>query len=186
MSMKETLEVINRMEADGIIGRYAIGGAIAALNYLELGSTEDLDIFVSFDEAVGKFRSGLITLTPILNYLAAKGYREFQKEGILIAGWPVQFLPVADDLEAEGLAEAEEIDMDTPRGKVQTRILRPEHLIANALKVGRAKDILRIAQFLEERAIALPTLVELIQRHSLQKEWKTFCLRAGIIDPLGL
>ena len=35
MGMKQTLEVINRMEADGIIGRYAIAGAVAAHNYVE-------------------------------------------------------------------------------------------------------------------------------------------------------
>jgi hypothetical protein len=27
MGMKQTLDVINRMEADGVIGRYAIAGA---------------------------------------------------------------------------------------------------------------------------------------------------------------
>jgi hypothetical protein len=35
MGMKQTLDVINRMEADGIIGRYAIAGAVAAYNYIE-------------------------------------------------------------------------------------------------------------------------------------------------------
>ena len=30
VGMKQTLDVINRMEADGIIGRYAIAGAVAA------------------------------------------------------------------------------------------------------------------------------------------------------------
>jgi hypothetical protein len=29
MGMKQTLDVINRMEADGIIGRYAIAGEVA-------------------------------------------------------------------------------------------------------------------------------------------------------------
>jgi hypothetical protein len=44
MGMKQTLDVINRMEADGIIGRYAIAGAVAAYNYIEPSLTEDLDI----------------------------------------------------------------------------------------------------------------------------------------------
>jgi len=34
MGMKQTLDVINRMEVDGIIGRYAIAGAVAAYNYV--------------------------------------------------------------------------------------------------------------------------------------------------------
>ena len=52
MGMKQTLDVINRMEADGIIGRYAIAGAVAAYNYIEPTVTEDLDILVSFDQPV--------------------------------------------------------------------------------------------------------------------------------------
>ena len=36
------------MEADGVIGRYAIAGAVAAYNYIEPTLTEDLDILVSF------------------------------------------------------------------------------------------------------------------------------------------
>jgi hypothetical protein len=48
MGMKQTLEVINRMEADGIVGRYAISGAVAAYNYVEPAVTADLDILISF------------------------------------------------------------------------------------------------------------------------------------------
>ena len=33
--MRETLEVINQMQADGIIGPYAIGGAVGATYFLE-------------------------------------------------------------------------------------------------------------------------------------------------------
>lgn len=71
MGMKQTLDVINRMEADGIIGRYAIAGAVAAYNYVEPTVTEDLDILVSFDQPSGA-RSGLVTLGPILSWLKAK------------------------------------------------------------------------------------------------------------------
>jgi hypothetical protein len=47
MGVKQTL-VINTMEADGVIGRYAISGAVAAYNYIEPTVTDDLDILVSF------------------------------------------------------------------------------------------------------------------------------------------
>jgi hypothetical protein len=43
MGMKQTLDIINRMEADGIVDRYAIGGAVAAYNYVEPAVTEDLE-----------------------------------------------------------------------------------------------------------------------------------------------
>lgn len=49
MGMKQTLDVINRMEADGIIGRYAIAGPVAAYNYVETALTDDLDILIAFE-----------------------------------------------------------------------------------------------------------------------------------------
>jgi hypothetical protein len=50
MGIKRTLEAINAMEADGVIGRYAIAGAVAAYNYIEPTLTEDLGILISFNE----------------------------------------------------------------------------------------------------------------------------------------
>jgi hypothetical protein len=41
--MKATLEVINRMRTDGVIGKYAIGGAVGATFYLEPSATRDID-----------------------------------------------------------------------------------------------------------------------------------------------
>ncbi len=39
--MKETLAVINQLRADGLIGDYAIGGAVGATFYLEKKYIED-------------------------------------------------------------------------------------------------------------------------------------------------
>ena len=41
MNIKEAIAIINRMQADGIIGRYAIGGAVGATFYLEPITTLD-------------------------------------------------------------------------------------------------------------------------------------------------
>ena len=186
MGMKQTLEVINRMEADGIIGRYAIGGAVAAYNYVEPSVTDDLDILVSFDAATPEQPpSGLIVLSPIFSYLKDKGYSEFRKEGLVIEGWPVQFLPVATDLDAEALASAEEVEIETDPsgGSVQTRVLRPEHIVATALRVDRPRDRIRITQFLDEEAVELDALCDVLDRHDLRGAWRTFCGRAGISDP---
>ena len=111
MGMKATLEVINAMEADGVIGRYAISGAVAAYNYIEPTVTDDLDILIAFKETFDRPKSGLITLAPLFAYLKAKGYQEHRKEGHVIEGWPVQFLPVASDLDAEALAQAQELEV---------------------------------------------------------------------------
>ena len=40
--MKEIFAVISQMESDGVIGRYAIGGAIGAIFWLEPMTTKDI------------------------------------------------------------------------------------------------------------------------------------------------
>jgi signal transduction histidine kinase len=183
MGMKRTLDVLNAMEADGIIGRYALAGAVAAYNYIEPAVTEDVLVALERGSAPGTL--GLISLAPIFSYLKAKGYQEFRREGIVIEGWPVQFLPVADALDVEALAQAEEIDLPftTSNSVVRTRVLRPEHLAAIALRVGRPKDLSRIAQFLAEKAVEFSALCGVIERHRLSNAWQLFCqqFRATIL-----
>jgi hypothetical protein len=187
VGMKQTLDVINAMEAEGIIGRYAIAGAVAAYNYIEPAVTNDLDILVSLEERASAERPTLVSLDPILSYLKEKGYDQHRKEGIVIEGWPVQFLPVANPLDAESLAQAEDINVEiNASGAVKTRVLRPEHVIANALRVGRPQDFIRIAQFLQENAVDVAALCALLHRHSLKDSWQSFCKRAGIDDPCEL
>ncbi len=48
MGIKQTLQVINAMEMDGVILRYAMTGAVSACNYIEPAVTDDLDLLVSF------------------------------------------------------------------------------------------------------------------------------------------
>src|SRR5215210_1712979 len=92
------------METDGVIGRYAIGGAMAAVFYVEPFTTFDLDIFFATSAS-----GGLITLTPIYEYLSAAGYRA-KGEAVNIEGWPVQFLPTYNPLVAEAVEQAAEIE----------------------------------------------------------------------------
>jgi hypothetical protein len=182
MSMSETLVVINQMVADGVIANYAICGAVAALNYVEPSATEDLDILISFD---GQPKTKLVTLGPIVKYLADKGYEDWKKEGLLIEGWPVQFLPVADDLDREALAEAETIAPSFEAAtSIPTRVLSAEHIVATALRTGRPKDYLRIHAFLEEGVLDRDQLRAILRRHGLVTQWATFCQRSGLPDPL--
>jgi hypothetical protein len=53
MGIKEVIEMINGMEAAGVIERYAIGGAVAATFYLEPVATLDVDVFVEFHTEPG-------------------------------------------------------------------------------------------------------------------------------------
>jgi hypothetical protein len=184
--MKQTLDVLNGLEADGVIRRYAIAGAVAAYNYIEPTLTEDLDVLISFGDTPGAAETGLITLTPILSYLRDKGYAEHQREGVVIAGWPVQFLPVANGLDAEALAQAQDLEVRIADAGVKTRVLRPEHLVAIAVRVGRPKDLIRITQFLEDNAVDAKALRTVLSRHQLTERWSAFCRRTGIADPCAL
>ena len=44
--MHQALRVLNELVEEGVIPRYAIGGAIAASFYIEAQATADLDVFV--------------------------------------------------------------------------------------------------------------------------------------------
>ncbi len=133
--MENTLAIINQLEQAGIIGRYAIGGAVAATRYVEPIQTYDLDIFVILPVAP----SGLLSLTPINSELIQRGGIP-QGEFILVEGWPVQFLPVYNALTEEALAQAVEVEF----GSTPTRVLSAEHLAAIMLETGRPKDHVRL------------------------------------------
>lgn len=95
------------------------------------------------------------------------GYAEFENEGIVVEGWPVQFLPTTTALEQEAYVSAQVIDVEgTP-----VRVARPEHLVAIMVKVGRQKDVARIAMFLSQDAVELNALEEVISRHGPSEKW---------------
>jgi len=161
--MKETLKVLNQMVKDGVIEEYAIGGAIAAVYYLEPFDTADLDIFIQ----VNTTGSDLLILAPIYEYLIRQGYKA-KDEFIYIEGIPVQFLPVFNPLTEEAVTKAETIKF----ARVTTRIMRPEHLVAIMLNTGRLKDYLRISMFLEQGTLDMRSLNTVLRRHDLMKKWK--------------
>ncbi|HEY6251533.1 MAG TPA: hypothetical protein VI685_16360 [Candidatus Angelobacter sp.] len=164
--MKETLETINRMQADGIIGQYAIGGAVGATFYLEPAATLDVDIFVMLPEVS---ESSLVSLSPIYEFLASHGYK-LEGEHVIIGTWPVQFLTPGNALEREALFEA----VQTDAGAVPTWVMTAEHLVAIALQTGRSKDYARIINFLEHRAVNRNRLDGILARHGLTTKWKMF------------
>jgi hypothetical protein len=51
VGIKEVIEMINSMQADGVIERYAIGGTVGATFYLEPVATLDVDVFVESHRA---------------------------------------------------------------------------------------------------------------------------------------
>ena len=164
MQIQEAIKTINQMQADGVIDGYAIGGAVGATFYLEPVATMDIDVFVAFKPVVG---SKLISLQPIFDYLKTRGFRP-DGEYMVIAGWPVQFLPPTSKLVEEALREAVVHDV----AGVPVRVFTAEHLAAIALQTGRARDKTRLLQFVEAGAIDLTRFEEIISRHDLQTKWQ--------------
>jgi len=166
MKIQEVITAINQIQADGIIGQYAIGGAVGATFYLEPVATLDVDIFVTFrtDPA-----SLLLSPAPIFDYLKARG-GIVEGEYIVVGGWPVQFLPSTGPLVDEALSQAVETDVDGTRARVFTA----EHLAAIALQTGRAKDKARLLQFVEAGALDAARFQAILARHGLMEVWRKF------------
>jgi len=163
--MEATLQILNELEADGVISRYAIGGAIGAIFYMEPFLTYDLDVFVLLPKTPG----GLPTLSPIYEALKQRGF-DAEGECVLIKGMPVQFLPAYNSLLEEALVEArEESYADTT-----TRVLRPEHLAAIMVQTGRDKDRQRFATFMEEAPLDAAYFQEVLARHQLTARFNTW------------
>jgi hypothetical protein len=166
MNIKETIATINQMQSDGVIERYAIGGAVGATFYLEPIDTLDVDVFVAFKPEPG---SPIISPQPLFDYLKARG-GAVQDEYIVIAGWPVQFLPPTGPLVEEALRDAVAKDVEgTP-----ARVFTAEHLAAVALQTGRAKDKARLLQFIEAGALDTARFQAIVARHGLVGPWQRF------------
>ena len=162
--MKQTLAVIEGLHGNGVIGSYAVGGAVGAAFYLEPVATLDVDIFVLFEPA-----PMILTLTPIYDACVKLGYQP-QGDAILIEGWPVQFLPADQPLVAEAVREAVVRESDG----LTTRVMTAEHLMAIALQTGRAKDHARLVMFVEAGIADEGRLRDILSRHSLLDAWMKF------------
>jgi hypothetical protein len=175
VSLKEVIQTINRMEADGVIERYAIGGAVGATFYLEPAATFDVDVFVEFHAEPGLTdrrwtrRAG----TPpgrLGRVVTRPSDREIASQYVVIADWPVQFLPAGDALAKRVLAQAAQRDVEG----TSTHVFTAEHIAAIALQTGRAKDKARILQFIEAGALDRQKFHEIITRHKLTGQWQRF------------
>lgn len=164
--LKEVFSVVNGMETEGVIERYALGGAVAATFYLEPIATIDVDFFVSFRQQPD---SSLISSRPIFDYLTSRGH-SVQGEYLVIAGWPVQFLPTTGPLVEEALAEATQVDLD---GEA-VRVFSAEHLAAIALETGRPRDHARLVQFVDAGVLDTDRFIAILRRHGLWDKWRAF------------
>jgi hypothetical protein len=145
MNISEVLAAINRMQADGVIDRYAIGGAVGATFYIEPVATMDVDIFVTFRPEPGRV---LVSPQPVFDYLIARGCA-LEGEYVVIPGWPVRFLPSTGPLVEEALAQAVTVE-ESKRAQRQRLAALP---VAEKL---RMLDALRERALTIRRAMPLP------------------------------
>ena len=168
LRFRNTIQVINEMMRDGVITRYAIGGAVGATFYLEPVRTIDVDIFVPIHKELGR---SIILLDPFADYLKGKGY-SMKGEYWDIEGSLVQFMPFeGDELLIDAMSQPKEFTIEG----VRTFVFSAEHLAAIALKVGRPeKDVPRLQQFLREEKIDQKRFLQLVERFNLMHAWRAF------------
>ena len=155
--LADVLRAANELISAGLIEDYALGGALAAIYYVEPFTTYDADIFfIPMDQDLSA------GIPPIYSHLQSKGWR-VEREHLLVNDFPVQFL-AASGLTEEAVRKAKPIQYEG----VPARIFRPEYIIAIAASVGRHKDLARIEQLQRHAKIDKPLLDDVVQRYKLK------------------
>ena len=153
----DVLRAANELVSVGLIQDYALGGAIAAIYYVEPFTTYDADIFF-----VAKDKTLSAGIPEIYAHLQSKGWR-VDREHLLVQDFPVQFL-AASGLTEEAVRNAKPIEYEG----VPANVFRPEYIVAIAASVGRHKDLARIDQMLEHAEIDRTLLDDILTRYSLK------------------
>lgn len=162
--MKKALQVVNDLEKNGVIEGYAMGGATALLFYAEPALTFDVDIFIFLPGDKGPKR--LVNLGPLYKALESCGYHP-EKEHVLIAGIPVQFIPVYNELVKEAVEKAIVKEYEG----VKIKVMKIEYLLAIMADTNRPKDRERINNLLDNVQYDTRMFDEILKRHLLQKKW---------------
>ncbi|HEY5298291.1 MAG TPA: hypothetical protein VIK59_10230 [Verrucomicrobiae bacterium] len=157
LPLADVLRAANGLVTAKLIEDWSLGGALAAIYYVEPFTTYDADIF--FIPADKGLTSGI---PAIYAHLQAQGW-QVEREHLLVRGFPVQFL-AASGLTEEAVREAEQIEFEG----VPAKVFRAEHIVAIAASVGRAKDKARIEQMLQQSGLDKTQLEKILQRHKLK------------------
>jgi hypothetical protein len=161
--VEKTLKIIKELKEKKVLKDFSIGGGIAALYYIEPLLTYDLDIFfIPIEE-------GIDILASIYRYLKENGFKA-KKEHVLIEGVPVQFIPVYNDL----VKDAVQHSADVKYGRIKTKVLGLEYLIAVMLQTYRPKDRERLVKVLEDVKIDLKLLKKILKKYGLYNKYVQF------------
>ena len=157
LPLADVLRAANGLVAAKLIEDWALGGALAAIYYVEPFTTYDADIF--FIPADKGLTAGI---PAIYAHLQAQGW-QVEREHLMLRGFPVQFL-AASGLTGEAVREAERVEYEG----VPAKIFSAEHIVAIAASVGRPKDKARIEQLLQQADLDKIRLEKILQRHKLK------------------
>ena len=103
--LADVLRAANELVSAGLIKDYALGGALAAIYYVEPFTTYDADIiFVATDSTLSA------GIPAIYSHLQSKGWR-VEREHLLVNEFPVQFL-AASELTEEAVRHANRIEYE--------------------------------------------------------------------------
>lgn len=161
------LTTLNDLVEKGFLQGYAIGGGMGVLYYIEPVLTYDFDVFCVFPG-----NGLLIDPSPLFGELRRRGYAFGQEDRVVIAGVPVQFIPADPGLMDEALAEAIPVEIEG----VQTRIMKLEHLMANMLRLHRAKDRAKLSLIVESHSTRynIDEFNKILTRHNLSDKWERY------------
>jgi hypothetical protein len=155
--LAEVMRAANALVAAKLIEDWALGGALAAIYYVEPFTTYDADIF--FIPADKGLTAGI---PATYAFLQAQGW-QVEGDHLSVRGFPVQFL-AAQGLTEEAVREAERIEFEG----VLAKVFRAEHIVAIAASVGRHKDKARIEQLLQQADLDKARLENILLRHKLK------------------
>jgi len=124
-----------------------------------------VDVFVVFDQSA----SLLVSLAPIYDDFTTRG-AVVQNEHLVIAEWPVPFLPATTPLVDDALVHAVRMSVD---GQA-VAVVSQEHLAAIALETGRLKDKIRLSQFRASGTLERLRFDALTERFGLTATWARF------------
>ena len=164
-AVEHALRLANEAKATGLIGDYAIAGAFAFIYYCEPFETKGFDLLVSLTTTP----SGLIDLGPIWEHFVAGGAAA-ESQFLRVSRLLVDFVPVADALDADALAHAVNITV----GAQPARILTAEHAVAVAVRTARPQDRMKIARLLTSAPDSLDRtrLDTILEKHGLLLKWQ--------------
>ncbi len=155
--LADVFRATNELLAAKVIEDWALGGALAAIHYIEPFTTYDADMFfIPTDKGLSA------GIPAIYAHLQSRGW-QVEREHLMLRGFPVQFL-AAHGLTEEAVREAERIEYEG----VPAKVFCAEHIIAIAASVGRPKDKARIEQLFQQADLDRARLETILQRHKLK------------------